>query len=342
MRRLLPEWHSQWGVLLAWPDAETDWAGALEQTRACYQTLLSVILGHQNVLLVCRQRESADAARARLQEAGANTARLRTVIADYDDTWARDFGPITVEQDGRPLLLDFRFTGWGGKFIAERDDALNAALPWAVEREAVNLVLEGGAIDTDGRGTLLTTRACLRNPNRNPAFSEAELEAALKQSLGVTRIFWLDHGHLEGDDTDAHVDTLARFVNETTIAYVRCQDREDSHYPALAAMERELQALAQTHALTLIPLPMAVAQYNAEGERLPATYANFLMTNRAILVPLYDCATDDAALEALGAVAGARAVVGVPCRALIEQRGSLHCVTMQLPTGTLDESWTQE
>ncbi|WP_101674991.1 agmatine deiminase family protein [Alloalcanivorax mobilis] len=342
MRRLLPEWHPQWGVLLAWPDARTDWADALEDTQSCYQDLLSAILGHERVLLVCRDAQSADAVRERLRAADIGVDRLHTVIADYDDTWTRDFGPITVQQDGQPLLLDFRFTGWGGKFGSANDDALNAALPWSAEREAVDLVLEGGAIDTDGQGTLLTTRACLLNPNRNPSLNLAELEAGLKKQLGVERIWWLENGYLEGDDTDAHVDTLARFVNPRTIAYVQCQDRDDDHYPALAAMERELQALADAHGLTLVALPMAVPQYNAEGERLPATYANFLITNRAILVPTYRCATDAAALDALGAVAGERLVVGVPCRALIEQHGSLHCVTMQLPEGVLDPTFTEE
>lgn len=338
MRRLLPEWHPQWGVLLAWPDPDTDWAERLEAAQRCYITLITAILDHQRVLLVCRNAEQANQALDRLEAAGAAVDRLRVVQADYNDTWARDFGPISVRDDDRGIrLLDFRFTGWGGKFPAQKDDALNAALPWALPREVVGLVLEGGAIDTDGHGTLLTTRACLRNPNRNPSFNEAELEACLKEHLGVARIWWLDHGHLEGDDTDAHVDTLARFVNETTIAYVQCRNRGDSHYPALAAMERELRVLARRNGLSLVPLPMAEPQYSDDGERLPATYANFLITNQAILVPTYQCATDGAALAALAAVAGRRQVVGIPCRVLIEQHGSLHCVTMQLPQGSLDE-----
>ena len=337
MRRLLPEWHPQWGVLLAWPDAATDWAERLDEAQRCYTALITALLDHERVLLVCHDGEQAATALDRLEAAGADVDRLRVVEADYNDTWARDFGPIAVAEDGAPRLLDFRFTGWGGKYPAEKDDALNATLPWTLPLERLGLVLEGGAIDTDGHGTLLTTRNCLLNPNRNPQFSEAELEACLKQYLGVARIWWLDHGHLEGDDTDAHVDTLARFVNETTIAYVQCRDETDSHYPALSAMERELRTLAERNGIQLVPLPMAEPQYSDEGERLPATYANFLITNRAILVPTYQCATDGAALAALAAVAGRRQVVGIPCRVLIEQHGSLHCVTMQLPEGALDD-----
>ena len=335
MRLLLPEWHPQWGVLLAWPDADTDWAHQLDAAHATYTALIRALLDHEGVLLLCRDQERADQARQRLASAGADLSRLRIELADYDDTWARDFGPISVEEDGAPKLLDFRFTGWGNKFPAQRDDALNAALPWRAPREAVDLVLEGGAIDTDGQGTLLTTRACLHNPNRNPQLSEQELAERLCATLGVERIWWLEHGELEGDDTDAHVDTLARFVDANTIAYVGCNDWNDEHYALLAEMAVELKALAKAHDLNLVRLPMATAQYNADGERLPATYANFLITNRKILVPVYGCASDGAALGALAAVAGERTVEGIPCRPLIEQGGSLHCVTMQLPEGVL-------
>ncbi|MFP1682967.1 agmatine deiminase family protein [Alloalcanivorax sp. C16-1] len=332
---LLPEWQPQWGVLLAWPDADTDWAGQLDAAHATYTALIAAVLDHEAVLLLCRNGDSADQVRQRLADAGADLTRLRIEQVEFDDTWARDFGPISVQRDGVLTLLDFRFTGWGHKFAAQRDDAVNAALPWRAPRQAVDLVLEGGAIDTDGRGTLLTTRACLRNPNRNPLLSEAELESRLRETLGVTRIWWLDHGELEGDDTDAHVDTLARFVDPTTVAYVGCDDPADPHHGELAAMAGELEALASAHDLRLVRLPMAVPQYNGEGDRLPATYANFLITNEKILVPVYGCATDRAALDALAAVAGPRTVQGIPCRPLIEQGGSLHCVTMQLPQGIL-------
>tara|TARA_A100001391_G_scaffold115288_1_gene77927 strand:- start:536 stop:1537 length:1002 start_codon:yes stop_codon:yes gene_type:complete len=332
---LLPEWQPQWGVLLAWPDAGTDWAGQLDAAHATYTALIAALLDHEGVLLLCRDRATATAARRKLRDAGIDLTRLRIEQVPYDDTWARDFGPISVERDGTLTLLDFRFTGWGHKFAAQRDDAVNAALPWRAPRQAVDLVLEGGAIDTDGRGALLTTRACLRNPNRNPLLNEQELETRLRETLGVERIWWLDHGELQGDDTDAHVDTLARFVNPTTVAYVGCDDPADPHHADLAAMARELETLARDQGLELVRLPMAEPQYDAEGERLPATYANFLITNEKILVPVYGCATDQAALGALAAVAGHRTVQGIPCRPLIEQGGSLHCVTMQLPQGTL-------
>lgn len=335
MRRFLPEWHPQWGVLLAWPDPETDWVDHLADAEHCYLDLLAALLDHQHVLLVCRNDMMHNRIQRLVAQRGIPADHLKLVIADYNDTWARDFGPLAVEQDDAVELLDYTFTGWGGKFDAALDNALNRTLPWALPLASQELVLEGGAVDTDGLGHLLTTRHCLRNPNRNPDLSEEELTTQLQEQLGVKEIWWLDHGELEGDDTDAHVDTLARFVDARTIAYVQCQDSSDSHYPSLQRMEQELQALAHTHHLTLVPLPLPVAQYNRDGERLPATYANFLITNEKILLPVYGCETDQAAIDALKAVAGGRTVTPVNCRVLIEQHGSLHCVTMQLPKGAL-------
>lgn len=335
MRQLLPEWHPQWGVLLAWPDAQTDWADHLADAETCYLNILAALLDHEHVLMVCRNAQTHAHIHAQVAARGIDPQRLQLVIADYNDTWARDFGPIAIHEDGKTLLLDYTFTGWGGKFAADKDNALNAQLPWQLPLRSHALVLEGGALDTDGKGNLLTTRHCLRNPNRNPDLSEAELTAQLKEQLGVSDIWWLDHGELDGDDTDAHVDTLARFVDEKTLAYVQCQDPTDSHYPTLAAMELELQRLADQHDLTLVPLALPSAQYCREGERLPATYANFLITNEKILLPVYGCDTDQQALSALQSVAGSRCVEAINCRVLIEQHGSLHCITMQLPEGVL-------
>ncbi len=335
MRQLLPEWHPQWGVLLAWPDAHTDWADHLADAETCYLDILAALLDHEHVLLVCRDALTHAHIDDLVAARGINAQRLRIVIADYNDTWARDFGPIAIRDGEQAKLLNYTFTGWGGKFAAGKDNALNPQLPWQLPLDTHALVLEGGAIDTDGNGNLLTTRHCLRNPNRNPGLSQAELTEQLKQQLGVSDIWWLDHGELEGDDTDAHVDTLARFVDEKTLAYVQCQDPRDSHYPGLAAMEQELQDLADQHDLVLVPLALPSAQYCREGDRLPATYANFLITNEKILVPIYGCDTDQQALDALQSVAGSRTVVAVNCRVLIEQHGSLHCVTMQLPQGAV-------
>ena len=336
MRHLLPEWHPQWGVLLAWPHADTDWADNLTDAEATYTALAGAVLAREHLLVICRDGSHEAHIRSQLADSGAPLERLTLIQRPYNDTWARDFGPIAVQQDGAVTLLDFTFTGWGNKFDAQLDNALTASLPWRCPVSREDLVLEGGALDTDGRGLLLTTRQCLLNPNRNPELDQASLEQTLKQRLGVKQIAWLQHGDLEGDDTDAHVDTLARFCNPSTVAYVQCTDQSDSHYPALSAMQAELEALAAEHHWQLVPLPHAPAQFHRqEGYRLPATYANFLIINQAVLVPVYGCDTDEPALAQLRSAFPDREVIGIPCRALIEQHGSLHCITMQLPEGVL-------
>lgn len=341
---LLPEWHTQWGVMIAWPHDGTDWAPILGAAEQTYVALASAILAHEHLLVLCRDVDHETHIRTLLAQHGADLSRLHTRALPYNDTWARDFGPIAVththaaqrERSGSAhglVLLDFRFNGWGGKFAAEADDAVNARLDWQAPLQPVDLILEGGAIDTDGRGNLLTTRQCLLNPNRNPHLDQAGIEQQLRATLGVRNIWWLSQGHLEGDDTDAHVDTLARFCDARTIAYVQCTDRKDSHYPALHAMEQELKALATREGLQLLPLPMTPPLFDEDGERMPATYANFLIINGAVLVPTYQCESDDEALRRLAGAFPSRDVIGIDCLALIAQHGSLHCVTMQLPEG---------
>jgi agmatine deiminase len=264
--------------------------------------------------------------------------RLLLQACASDDTWARDHGGITVETASGPQLLDFIFNGWGNKFSASRDNQITSCLHQAkVFGEApihsIPLVLEGGSIESDGKGTLLTTSACLLSPERNPHLSKDEIEKALTQFLGAQNILWLDHGALEGDDTDAHIDTLARFCQEDTIAYVACDDPTDPHYKELRAMQRQLAGFRQKNGkpYRLIPLPWPAACYAADGHRLPATYANFLITNGALIVPIYGLPQDEEALKILEQTFPEREVVGVNCRPLIEQHGSLHCVTMQYP-----------
>lgn len=337
MRQFLPEWHPQWGVILAWPHGDTDWAPILEHAERTYTALAREILAREALLVLCRDEAHRVRILERLTDSGARIERLRFRILPYDDTWTRDYAPLAVREDGAIRMQDFRFNGWGGKYPAERDDAVSAALPWAVPLEPQSLILEGGSVETDGAGTLLTTSACLLNPNRNPERDRHGLERELATALGIRDIIWLNHGALEGDDTDAHVDTLARFCTPDTIAYVQCTDPADSHFDGLQRMESELREQAAERGLSLVALPWPPACYNDDGERLPATYANFLIINDAVLVPTYGAATDRQALDALTPVFPGREVVGVDCRVLIEQHGSLHCATMQLPEAVIRE-----
>lgn len=337
-REFLAEWHPQWGVLLAWPHPDTDWADNLDAAETCYAEIVSAISLHEHVLLLCHDDAHQAHIESVLSAMSYIPANVQIVQMPYNDTWARDFGFITVKRDGKPLLLDFTFNAWGGKFGAELDNAVNAGLaqhPLLSDNtlETHPLVMEGGSLETDGQGTLLTTEICLLNPNRNPTLDRSAIESQLRSTLGVERILWLAHGHLEGDDTDAHIDTLARFADSQSIVYMSCTDPTDSHYHSLLAMEAELQALRQANGepYRLFPIPLAAAIYE-DGRRLPASYVNFLIINGAVLLPVYaDECFDPVAIEQMQAAFPQHEIIPIDCRALIAQNGSLHCVTMQIP-----------
>jgi agmatine deiminase len=328
------EWAPQSAVQLTFPHEGTDWADMLTEVMPCFVEIASVISRYEQVIIVCRD---AVATRRWLEGSDAVLDRVHLVVCDSNDTWARDHGAITVLNGQEALLLDFVFNGWGLKFPADKDNLISGKLQRAgvlrAPIQAGGLVLEGGGIESNGAGTLLTTAECLLSPNRNPHLSQADIEAQLKQLFGMQQVIWLHHGYLAGDDTDSHIDTLARFCSEDTIAYVRCDDPTDEHYGALSAMEAELQAarLPDGRPFRLVALPWPDACYDADGQRLPATYANFLIINGAVLVPTYEVPQDAAALEVLKGLFPDHEVIGINCRALIEQHGSLHCVTMQFP-----------
>ncbi|HKR77763.1 MAG TPA: agmatine deiminase family protein [Rhodanobacter sp.] len=336
--RLPAEWEPQAAVLIAWPHAGTDWAERLAEVETTYMALAAAVVRFQRLIVVVADAEVRAHAEALLREAGVNLERIRFIELPYDDTWLRDSGPITLKAgDGRFLLADFRFTGWGGKFGAEQDDALTAGLVEAgvfgqTGHRRIDWALEGGGIESDGAGTVLTTWKCLHQ--RHPEQSREAMDAILMDSLHAGRILWLDHGYLEGDDTDAHIDTLARFAPGERIVYQACDDAGDKHHDELARMGDELAALRTVDGrpYQLHPLPWAQPIID-EGRRLAASYANYLIVDGAVLVPAYGDAADDEAARIIGSAHPGRVVVQVPCRPLIWQNGSLHCITMQLPAG---------
>jgi agmatine/peptidylarginine deiminase len=336
--RLPAEWEPQAAVLIAWPHAGTDWAERLAEVGTTYVALAAAVTRFQRLVVVAADAAVRTRAEAQLRETGVDLERIRFVELPYDDTWLRDSGPVTLKaDDGRFQLADFRFTGWGGKFGAEQDDALIAGLVEAgvfgnAAHRRIDWALEGGGIESDGAGTVLTTWKCLHQ--RHPEQSREAMSAILMDSLHANRILWLDHGYLEGDDTDAHIDTLARFAPGERIVYQACDDTDDKHHDELARMGEELAALRTVDGCPyqLHPLPWAQPIID-EGRRLAASYANYLIVDGAVLVPAYGDAADDEAARIIGSAHPGRAVVQVPCRPLIWQNGSLHCITMQLPAG---------
>lgn len=335
---ILPaEWFPQSGVQVTWPHTGTDWNDMLEEVTACYVAFSKEILKREKLLVAVHP--SVDVRQYFSDEEQKN---LICAEVESNDSWSRDHGAISVFLHDRPTLVDFGFNGWGLKFAANLDNLITGKLfragvftPVTDYQNKLNFILEGGSIESDGKGTILTT-ACLLAPNRNQPMTKDQIDDFLKRTLGAERILWLHHGFLAGDDTDSHVDTLARFCDEETIAYVKCDDEKDEHFRELQAMEAELKSFVSYSGkpYRLIALPMADAVFE-EGQRLPATYANFLIINKAVLLPYYATPKDEIAKKQLQKVFPDREIVGIDCRTLIRQHGALHCVTMQFPEGVI-------
>lgn len=329
MRYFPAEFEPQSFVQLIFPHPQSDWAPYLEEARECFVNIANAVARYQPCLLICDDVEL-------VKSYFPSHDNLIFVAYQSDDTWARDCSVLSVidEEEGEPLLLDFTFTGWGGKFDASRDNAMSGAIAdvYGAPMQKIDLILEGGGVETNANGSLLTTAECLLNPNRNPHLTKTQTEAILKKEFGVEQILWLNHGYLAGDDTDSHIDTLARFIDTDTIMYVKCDDKNDEHYDALKKMEEELKALRDIDGepFNLIALPMCEAVFY-DDERLPATYANFLIINDAVLLPIYNDPHDAEAIAICERAFKGRDIVPIDCSVLIRQHGSLHCVTMQFP-----------
>lgn len=340
-RSFATEWDNQDGILIAWPHAGTDWAYMLDEVTACYVEMARAILEDDERLVIVAP--DADDVKASLGQ-DVDWQRISIIELPTNDTWVRDYGPIAVFKDGRTVLTDFTFNAWGMKFAADCDNLVTSRLQarGVFKAPLVNyrdLVLEGGSIETDGNGTVLTTTCCLTAPNRNDALSREQLEQELLDRLGCVKMLWLDHGALSGDDTDGHIDTLARFAPDGVILYCGCDNPEDEHYEPLMKMEEDLKQMtdAEGNPYHLIKLPLPDAMYD-EISRLPATYANFLVMNHQVLVPVYGQPENDVkACELIGQAFPGRKIKGIDCRPLICQHGSLHCATMQLPEGSLTD-----
>jgi len=297
MKRLAAEWYEQSALLLAYPRQDSDWAPYLEEVQEFYDEFISIVSHYQEVLLIDEPT---------------------------NDTWVRDYGPITIFENGKPKLLDFTFNGWGLKYPANLDNLVNRRL---FGTQKLGFVLEGGSIESNGE-VILTTSSCLLEANRNPHLDRAQIERYLQETLGASRILWLDHGYLEGDDTDGHIDMLARFVDEKTIAYITCDDPHDPHYEPLKRMEKQLRSFG----FDLVPLPWVSPKYY-NGERLPASYANFVIINQAVIVPIYNDPNDTEALKTVGELFRGRDIIGLDASVLIRQHGSIHCCCMNLYKG---------
>lgn len=335
MIRYLAEWECDGPIMLALPHKDTDWNYMLPEAVEQFRELIRALVdnGEKIWLLV------SDIAEAGSQLHGIDLDNVRLLEVPTNDTWTRDYGPLAVIRDDRVRALDFGFNGWGLKFAADKDNLVNLRLeldrilPVGLYRNHREFILEGGSVDTDGQGTVLTTSRCLLSPNRNGGRTKKEIGDKLSEFLGVDHILWLDHGALAGDDTDSHIDTLCRMAPDNIILFTGCHDIDDSHFEELLHMRAQLELFrnAQGEPFNLLELPLPDPVYDENGVRLPATYANYLVTPRAVYMPVYDQPDKDLlACRTIRVAFPEHKVVPVNSLSLIRQHGSLHCSTMTL------------
>jgi len=323
----IPEWHKQFAVLLTWPHAHSDWHDILPDIEQTYQTIALCIAEYQTVIVLCYDKTH----QIYVQKCLKHHSNIHCIVIPTNDTWIRDYGPITIASSQQSHCCNFQFNAWGNKFPYRKDNDVNAQLAelglFANYRfHDIGFVLEGGAIETNGE-IMMTTTPCALDPKRNPNISDKTFSNHMRTHLGVKSVIFLQHGHLLGDDTDGHIDTIVRFCNKETLCYVQTSDTTHPNAKSLQALEVELQTLP----FTKLPLPNPPIIKNQAGRPLPATYANFLITNEKVLVPTYAVPTDDKALALLRNYFPKHQIQGIDCRALIEHNGSLHCATMQIP-----------
>lgn len=343
--RLPAEWEQQSGIMLIMPHEDTDWEPYLKEIISTYVDIIDAITRYEDLLLITRNiKKTKELFATKLSE-----RQIRRIIffkCDNNDTWARDVAPISlINEDGVQRMLDFCFNGWGEKFPYEKDNKINlqmaqAGIFNAEMKSHKDFILEGGSIESDGKGTLFTTTSCLLAPHRNEPFTQKEITSYLLKNIPSKRIIWLEHGSLKGDDTDGHIDTIVRCAPNDTLLYIKCEDKNDVHYSDFKKLEVQLKTLRTLNdkPYRLLALPFPEAIYD-NGERLPATYANFVILNGAVLVPTYNQPKNDAkALEIIKLAFSGYDIIGIDAQVVIRQHGSLHCLTMQLPKGIISNN----
>ena len=333
--QLLPEWTQQEAVILVWPDEDTDWQPWLDAVQNVYlQIIGSLNQADTGIVLLVRKDEIKNCLNC------LNNLKISSQVlivdAQFDDTWIRDYGFLSCVDGSRMQPVEFVFNGWGKKFDATKDNQVNQNVLSQLCQQpikSIDLVVEGGALEIDQNGTLLSTELCLTNPKRNGNKSVASYQLDFEQFLGTKKNIILRNGHLDGDDTDGHIDTLVRFTPDNGLVIQSSFNRpDDSHFEGLSALVKECQHIFPTHKIFELPLPYVV---NLQGDRLPASYANFLISNQHILCPIYLQTEDKLALQVMQHAFPNFTIVPINCLPLVQQFGSLHCISMQIPCGIL-------
>jgi agmatine/peptidylarginine deiminase len=334
--KLLPEWTEHEAIILAWPDEYTDWAPWLAEVQQVYITIIEQLNRHQiPVVLLARPTQIEQCQ----QHFEAKEAKVLLVEADYNDTWVRDYAFLTCKQGNDLVPIEYQFNGWGGKFDAQKDNRVNQGFLASLCKNTLisyPLIAEGGAIEIDEQGVILSTASCLFNPKRNGNITASQYARNFANQMGASQLIILNHGHLSGDDTDGHIDTLVRYTPQQGLVIQSCFNRPtDSHYAGLTALVDECKHVLPRHSIFELPLPQII---NENGERLPASYANYLIANKILLLPTYRQPEDNLAIDIVGRAYPEHKVIPIDCSPLVKQFGSLHCISMQVPTGTFKQS----
>ncbi|NTU54365.1 MAG: agmatine deiminase family protein [Chlorobiaceae bacterium] len=336
-----PEWAPHASTWLSWPHKLESWPGKFEPVPAVFAEMAFQLSRSERVNINILDDAMEAQARALLKERdpeGRYAERIVFHRIPTNDAWCRDHGPNYVfrTRDGQrdKVIMNWEYNAWGGKYEPYDDDNAvpeRVAAIQGLPLVSTGMVLEGGAIDVNGAGLLLTTEACLLNPNRNPSMSKVQIEAKLSRYLGIRKVLWLGDG-IAGDDTDGHVDDMARFVNENTVVITVEDDLQDDNYQILQENYELLKTMTgiDGQPLNMVKLPMPEPVYY-DGERLPASYANFYIANTAVLVPIYRCSKDRQAIDILQQCFPGREVIGIDCSDLIWGLGAIHCVTHEEP-----------
>lgn len=335
---LLPEWAHQEAVILAWPNEQTDWVDNLLDVTECYLALIQAINDSEATVILLCPLNYIGLAKSKI----SYHSRVLIVPCEYNDTWVRDYAFLTVSDNLAQYPVNFRFNGWGDKFEAKLDDQANQVLAKLCQQNMLqnDIVLEGGALEIDENQHLISTQSCLFNPKRNGEISSDEYNEIFQSLLGAYQTTMFENGHLKGDDTDGHIDTLVRFTPLMGIVMQSAFNRvDDEHYRSLELLKHEIKQAFPLHALYELPLPYVCDQYN---NRLPASYANFLILNRRILFPIYQQPEDKQALEVIQKAFPNYSIIAINCLPLVQQFGSLHCITMQVPENTLKSEFIEQ
>lgn len=340
-RRFPAEWEKQQGILLCFPHNGKDWPGKYEAVQWAFVEFIKKVATFEQVFLVVADENQKEKVNTMLETAHVAVANVSYILHKTNRSWMRDSGPIIVKNGNQREALNFNFNGWAkykniqlDKFVpAKVGEFLNIPVT-SVQYKGKPVIVEGGAIDTNGCGTLLTSEECLMHPDiqvRNPNFTKADYEAVFKEYLGITNVIWLGDG-IEGDDTHGHIDDLCRFVNEDTIVTIVESDSNDSNYKPLQDNLKRLQnaKLENGKSPKIVQLPMP-KRLDFDGLRLPASYANFLILNTCVLVPTFNDSNDRIALNILADCFPNREIIGISAVDFIWGFGTLHCLSQQIP-----------